>query len=227
MQIPTPNGAIRGYLAVPNAGSGPWPGIVIVHDIFGTNDDIRSITDRFAANGYLAVLPSLYSSGLQPLCVIKIFAQLRAGKGRAFDDLAAARQLLLDRPDCSGTIGMVGFCLGGSFALLAAQTDYAASAPYYGKLMADPAVLEGACPMVASYGGKDWMIRQTERERIRTALAKYGDKHEFKVYPDATHGFANRVPGARVWEFLRVRYDHAAAEDAWQRVLTFFGSHLH
>jgi carboxymethylenebutenolidase len=231
--IPSRNGEIEGYLALPQievSGPTPWPGVVVVHDLTGLSDDIRAITDRFATAGYVATAPNLYSRGGFPRCVRSMFGDLVAGRGRVFDDLDAARQLIANRHDCSGRVGVVGFCVGGGFALLAATRAFDASAPYYGDLPADLSVLEGACPIVASYGGRDPMpTLRGAAGKLRAALREHGVPHDVKEYPAAGHSFANRVVPGPLNLLLRVpgiAYHHESSEDAWQRVLAFFAEHL-
>jgi carboxymethylenebutenolidase len=221
-----------GYLAAPQAevsGPGPYPAVVIVHDAFGMGDDVRTIADRFATAGYLAVVPDLYTEGGFARCVRSVFGQLRAGRGRAFDDIEAARTLLLDRPDCSGRSGVVGFCMGGGFALAAAARGFDASAPYYGPLP-DEDVLAQACPVVASFGGRDFGELKGAAGRLEQTLSQHDIAHDVKEYPQAGHGFANRLPVGPFGPIIRLAtgmgYHHASAEDSWRRVLAFFAEHL-
>ncbi|MGH3626629.1 MAG: dienelactone hydrolase family protein, partial [Sciscionella sp.] len=158
VRITAADGTISGYLSEPQtevSGAPPWPGVVVVHDVLGVSDDVRQITDRFATAGYLALAPDLYSRGGMVRCVKAVFSQLLAAKGRAFDDVDAARNLLAGREDCTGKVGVVGFCMGGGFALVAAAREFDASAPYYGPLPKDESIFDGACPIVASYGRRD------------------------------------------------------------------------
>lgn len=194
MRIPI--GEILGYLSVPQpevSGPGPWPGVVVVHDAIGLSDDIRAITDRFATAGYVALAPDLYSRGGMVRCVKAAFSQMYAGSGQAFDDLEAARQALLSRGDASGKVGVAGFCMGGGFALVAAARGFDASAPYYGELPKKPAALDGACPVVASFGKKDLILRGSAA-RLEGLLTEHNVPHDVKEYPDAGHSFANRLP---------------------------------
>ncbi|SFP79090.1 carboxymethylenebutenolidase [Amycolatopsis arida] len=245
-RIPTQDGAIDGYLAQPE-GSGPWPGVVVVHDALGLGQDIRNIADRFAGAGYLAIVPDLYSRGGRLRCVKAVFQQLMAGHGRAFDDLDAARQCLMGRTppgsappspgarsmlagraDCTGKVGVVGFCMGGGFALAAASREFAASAPYYGQLPNDLSLLDGACPVVASFGRKDPTLRGAAAQ-LEDALRERDVPHDVKEYPDAGHSFANHLPFGPLNVLARVSgfgYHHESSEDAWRRVLAFFGEHL-
>ena len=97
----------RGYLAVPPPGAapGPWPGVVVIHEAFGLNDDIRNKADQFAAHGYLALAPDLFDGKSWIRCIRSAFQQLRAQRGPAFEALDAAREFLVARPDCTGKIG--------------------------------------------------------------------------------------------------------------------------
>ena len=229
LTISTPNGPVDGYLAVPSAevsGEGPWPGVVVVHDILGVGDDIKQITGRFASAGYVAVAPNLYSRGGAIRCVRGIFKAMSTGKGPAFEDIEAARTLIAGRDDCTGKIGVVGFCMGGGFALLAAPRGFQASAPYYGMVPKDLALIEGACPVVASFGGKDFSLKGAAG-KLDEALTRLDVPHDVKEYPDAGHSFANRISPAAVTKVLGFGYHHESSEDAWRRVLAFFRQYLH
>jgi len=227
VQIPVTGGQIGGYLAVPTS-DGPHPAVVIIHDLLGLSQDARRITDRFAAEGYLALSPDLYSRGGRFRCVKSVFKALNAAEGQAFDDIEAARRLLAARPDCSGKIGVVGFCMGGGFALVAAGREFDASAPYYGFLPKDLSVLDDACPMVASFGKKDLVLRGVAA-KLEAKLTEQGIPHDVKEYPDAGHSFANKLSLGPLNVLLKVTgtfYHHESSEDSWRRVLAFFGKHL-
>src|SRR5918994_5381090 len=146
-------GDVKAHLAVPPVGAGPWPGVVVLHESFGLTDDIRQQADRLASAGYLALAPDLFTAGGALRCLKSTFAALSSGTGPAYGDLEASRALLAGRPDATGKVGVLGFCLGGGFALMAATRGFDAAAPSYGPLPKDPAqALRGACPVVASYG---------------------------------------------------------------------------
>src|ERR1051326_9585670 len=108
----SPHGELRAYLALP-AGQGPWPGVVLIHDAFGMTRDLRAHADRFAADGFAALAPDLYTWGRKIGCIRATMANLGARSGRAFDDIDAARQWLAARGDCTGRVGVVGYCMGG------------------------------------------------------------------------------------------------------------------
>jgi hypothetical protein len=132
IELPLAHGSIPGYLAVPSDG-GPWPAVVVLHEVFGLNDDIRRISDRFAANGYLAFAPALFSRGPKPLCIVSVFRSLATGKGSAVDDIVAVAESLRADDRTTGTVGSAGFCMGGGFCLLLADRGvFDATAPTYG-----------------------------------------------------------------------------------------------
>ncbi|TVT03367.1 dienelactone hydrolase family protein, partial [Amycolatopsis bartoniae] len=228
MEIPVADGVIDGYLALPQrevSGEPPWPGVVVVHDAIGLTEDARNITDRFATAGYVALCPDLYSRGGFFRCVRSVFRDLSAGRGRTFEDISAARALLAARGDCSGKVGVVGFCMGGGFALVGATQGFDASAPYYGPLPADLSILDGACPVVASFGRRDPSLRGAA-ERLERELSARGVPHDVKEYPEAGHSFANQLHLGPLNVLARVAgvgYHRESSEDAWRRVLGFFG----
>jgi carboxymethylenebutenolidase len=222
-------GELRAYLALPR-GDAPWPGVVVIQDSLGLSDDIREQADRLAAGGYLAFAPDLYSGrGLR--CVIATMQQSRSGRGAAYEDIEAARRWLAERDDCTGRVGIIGFCMGGGFALLSApQYDFAAAAVNYGEVPDDARErLRGACPIVGSYGGRDLTLRGRP-ERLRDALRELEVPHDVKAYPDAGHSFMNRINVGPLLGPLvhvaRFNYHHPSAEDAWRRIFTFFDRHV-
>jgi carboxymethylenebutenolidase len=217
------------YLALPR-GEGPWPGVVVIQDALGLSDDIRGQADRLSAAGYIAFAPDLYSGrGLR--CVLATLRASRSGSGEAYEDIEAARRWLTDREDCTGRVGIIGFCMGGGFALLSApRFDFGAASVNYGEVPADAAQrLAGACPIVASYGRRDRVLRG-RAERLELALEALRVPHDVKEYPDAGHSFLNRINvgpalGPLVG-FVGFNYHHPSAEDAWRRIFTFFDVHL-
>jgi carboxymethylenebutenolidase len=229
LRFATASGELGGYLALP-LGEGPHPGVVVVMDALGLSDDIREQADRLAAAGYLAFAPDLYS-GRGIRCVVATLRASRSGSGPAYADIEAARALLVAREDCSGRIGIIGFCMGGGFALLCAPSGgYAASSVNYGEVPSDAAErLQGACPIVASFGARDPGLRG-RAQRLERALSAAGVEHDVKEYPDAGHSFLNRINmGPAFTPLLHVAgvgYHHPSAEDAWRRILGFFAEHL-
>lgn len=223
---------LRGVLGRPS-GDGPWPGVVVVHEAFGVTDVMRRQVERIAAAGYLALMPDLFTEG-GARCVMGVFRALRAGRGRAFEDLDRARRVLAEHPESTGRVGVLGFCMGGGFALVAAAgRGFEASSVNYGMLPRGELddALAGACPIVASYGGRDRSLRGAAG-RIESSLARLGVPHDVKEYPAAGHSFLNDAPtGSAATRLLTRRIlgagpEPESAADAWRRIEGFFAEHL-
>lgn len=229
-QVSGASPALRGVLARPH-GDGPWPGVVMLHEAFGVDDVMRRQARRLASSGYVVLLPDLFSQGGPRRCLVATFRALTKGQGRAFADIEASRQLLLARPDCSGRVGVIGFCMGGGFALLAATRDFDVSAPNYGVLPRDlDRAVSGACPVVASYGGRDRMLRGAAG-KLEQALERAGVPHDVREYPSAGHSFLNDSEAGPGWIRPLMRVSGAgpepeSARDAWARIEAFFAEHL-
>jgi carboxymethylenebutenolidase len=227
---PAPAGPLPGYLAEPD-GAGPWPGVVVVHDVVGLGRDTKRITDRFAQAGYLALAPALFRRGLRPRCVVATLRAQARGRGTAVDDLVAARDFLAADPRCTGRVGSVGFCLGGGFCLvLAPRGVFDATAPNYAPWPDDVSELPRSCPTVASYGGRDPMLRGAAA-RLEQMLTDGHVPHDVKEYPRVGHSFMNdwQLPNPVLRMIERtpgIAYAAPEAEDAWRRILAFFGEHL-
>lgn len=226
-RIDLPSGALTAYVV---GQENPAPGVVVLHEAFGLNDDIRRLTDRTASLGHVAVAPDIVEGG-RVRCLARAFGDLRRGRGPMLDRVYETVEWLRARPDVEGDrIGVIGFCLGGGFAfLLGISGRVQAVAPNYGK--APPAeALARSCPVVASYGGRDRYLRR-DPERVAAALSAAGVTHDLKVYPDAGHSFLNRPAGHRISRalsrpFLSLGYDADAADDTWRRIEAFFAEHL-
>jgi carboxymethylenebutenolidase len=203
----------------------------MVHDAFGPGDDMKEQADWLAAAGYVVVLPDLFDGKRAITCLKGTFAQLSAQRGPAFDRIDAARAELAASPECTGTVGVIGYCMGGGFALLlAGRPGWGASSVNYGPLPNNvEEVLAGACPMVASFGAKDKGLKGAA-DKVRSAAARAGVTADVKEYPQAGHGFLNRVsvppPLPVLLKVMGVGYEHDAAADAKRRILAFFDTHL-
>ncbi|MFD4181249.1 dienelactone hydrolase family protein [Rhodococcus sp. NPDC058514] len=224
--VDTGDGPIGAVLEMPS-GDGPWPAVVVAHDLLGLSVDIKNIVRRIADAGYLVLAPNLYSRGGRARCVTRVFRELIRRDGRAIDDLLAARTALIDREDCTGAVAIVGFCMGGGFALAMAPKGFDVSAPFYGVLPRHlDQALNGSCPIVASFGTRDPVLRGAG-PALERSLGRLGVAHDVKTYPGVGHSFANRLPvPAPLLRITGFAYGPDETEDAWRRVFAFLDAHL-
>ncbi len=230
--IPQPGdprgGELTGVLGVPD-GPGPFTPLVVVHELFGIDDAMRDHLERLRGMGYLVLMPNLYSRGGARRCLVATFRALRSGTGVAFDDIEAARSLLLARDDSTDRAGVIGFCMGGGFALLLAGSGgYGAASVNYGMLPSElDDALDGACPVVGTFGGRDLSLRGAAA-KLEAALVARGIESDVVEYPEAGHAFLNAIPnGTRLARItmgpmLRLGHRPAEADNAWARIDSFF-----
>jgi carboxymethylenebutenolidase len=230
-------GSMRGYLARPE-GDETLPGVIVYMEIFGINSHIRDVTERIAAEGFVALAPDYFhrtgpgielgydDAGMAE--GMKHLGQLDADQMIA--DSQAAIAALEGRSDVGGAgIGAMGFCIGGHMTYLSAcATGIKAAAAYYGGGIAAPKgpgggpSTVGRTPGIAGrihcyFGGQDPMISSDQVDAIRKALADAGVRHDIHVYPDADHGFHCDQ---------RASFNEAAAKDAWGRTVALFNDEL-
>jgi carboxymethylenebutenolidase len=237
LTIPTPRGDLSAYVATPSR-PGPWPGVVVIYDVMGMTHDVRNQAGWLADEGYLAVVPDIFRGRLKIACMISIMREARARTERSFEDIESSRAWLASQEDCTGAIGVIGFCMGGGLALLLApDSGFKASSVNYGTAPKDAYTadfLRLACPIVGSYGAKDRTLRGAA-DRLDRALTEVGVDHDVKEYPAAGHAFLNDHEGAGDGSILfsvfgklspGMGYHEASAQDARTRIIAFFDKHL-
>ena len=235
VKIQTERGSMPAYCAVPTTPP-PWPGVVVVHDFTGMSHDLRAQADWLASEGFLAVAPDLFYWGSRLGCLRTIMRDLGKRQGRSFDDIEAARAWLGNHDGCSGRIGIIGFCMGGGYALaLAPNRGYSAASVNYGGCPSDAERwLPDACPIVGSFGGADGSpLGRRAGRRLGRLLSEHDVPHDVKIYPGVGHGFMNDHDPADATLLLRflarvsgTKYDEAATKDARRRISEFFDTHL-
>lgn len=232
-RVPTPAGPLPTFVSVPGT-PGPWPGVVVIHDGVGMTTDLANQTRWLAEAGFLAAAPDLFRGGSLARCMREIVRDYSSWEGQTYEHIEAVRAWLSGRQDCTGRVGVIGFCFGGGFALsLAPGHGFVASSANYGPLPKDAErFFVGACPIIGSYGRRDRSNRHTAA-RLRSALEAAGVEHDVKEYPDAGHGFMNdHAPGEVpiLFRFLgatvHTRYHEDSTLDARARIVDFFRQHL-
>lgn len=216
VDLETRNGRTRAALGEPSAGGAP--GLVLIHEWWGLNDDMRSLVDRFAAEGFRALALDLYGGRVtsDPAVAMQLATELKTLKAIPLVEAAVAE--LKSRG--SARVGITGFCLGGAVALAAAchVGELAACVPFYGLPRPEHADWTRArAPILGHYGAKDPMVTE-ERVRGVQAAARQGGAHFDVEFYDAGHAFMRAGDPAA--------YHAPSAELAWTRTLEFLRRHL-
>jgi carboxymethylenebutenolidase len=215
---------LSAYIAEPQDGPPALPAVIVVHEWWGLNDHIRDVARRFAREGYVAVAPDLYSrQGHKVANDPNTAAQLMGGLKQAdgIEDLkTTAAWIRNQKRTRSSKIGIIGFCMGGSYALLlpCESKELSAAAPFYGEIPPDTKIRELSCPVFYAYDTNDGWINRSDVDRLQKALREFGKPGAVKLYPGCSHGFFNDTrPDV---------YNAEAAHDAWQQVLQLFSANL-
>jgi len=216
---PQGSGTMRGYFARP-AKPGKLPGVIVIHENRGLNPYVEDVARRVAVANFLAFAPD----ALTPLGgypgdeekAVQLFGQLDPSKRT--EDLLAAYSFLKSRPDCTGKVGAVGFCFGGTAVNMFAVRlpDLAAGVPFYGGQPSAADTAKIKAPLQLHYAGLDERIN-AGWPAYEEALKANGVKYEMFLYPGTNHGFHNDTTP---------RYDEEAAKLAWLRTIAFLNAHL-
>lgn len=226
VQFPSVTITVRAYVAMPKTGE-RRPAIIVVQEWWGLDDHMKDVARRYAAEGYVAIVPDLYSrlnNEVVPLSKPNRAGELMAALKQedGLKDLNATVAYLKSVPEVDAArIGVTGFCMGGSYALLLAcvNADIKATVPFYGQVPnPDTPLQKLVAPVLYIYGEDDGWITKADVQRLAAALKKYNKPGDVKTYPGAPHAFFN--------DTRKEVYRAAEAKDAWARALAFFRQHL-
>ncbi|MDJ0927871.1 MAG: dienelactone hydrolase family protein [Gammaproteobacteria bacterium] len=213
---------LTGYLARPSGDSAPTAGLIVIHEWWGLNENIRGVTERLAGEGYLALAVDLYGGEVadNPKGAMSLMQGLQSNGDAANDNLRQAFTYL-EEATGGGRIGVIGWCLGGRWSLNTAlllpdQID--AAVIYYGTIVTDPdRLVTLQMPIMGNFAENDPLIPLDSVTAFETNLRELGKEVDVKVYTGARHAFSN--PSGQA-------YDAEAAADAWQRSTAFLDRHL-
>jgi carboxymethylenebutenolidase len=228
--IPTKDGSIPAYRAMPMTNGKTFPIVLVVQEVFGVHEHIKDLCRRLGKAGYLAVAPALYARQGDPATVTdvqdlmtKIVAKVP--DTQVMSDLDATVAWAAKNQGDGNKLALTGFCWGGRIAWLYAAHNprLKASAAWYGRLVGPTNPLQPKnpidvvsqlkAPVIGFYGGKDAGIPQESIQQMREAVLNSGKTGNINVYPEAGHGFNADY---------RTSFNDAAASDAWKKMLVFF-----
>lgn len=211
-------GTAEGYLATPASAKGP--GVIVMQEWWGLNDNIKGIADRFAAEGYLALAPDLYHGKItkEPDEAGKMMMAMKMDE--AAKDMAGAYDYLKKHAACTGKVGSVGFCLGGGLSLyVSTLRPVDATVIYYGALPGvQPDLSKMAAPVLGHYAQNDGWASPEAAAALEKQLRDLGKSVEFHQYAGTEHGFFN--------DTRPEVYNTAASKQTWERTIAFYKKHL-
>jgi carboxymethylenebutenolidase len=210
---------VKGFVAAPST-AGKHPAIILIHEWWGLNDDIKAMAEKFANEGYVAIAVDLYGgkSATTTEDAQKLVASVRNNTGEAFNNLKAAVAYLKTREDVDqNALASVGWCFGGGWSYQMAVNDLgtAASIMYYGQFDPKDDFEHMKAHILGHFGEKDASIKVDTVNEFQAKLKTANGDHEVYIYPNVGHGFANERGGTNV------AYNKEAADLAWQRTLAF------
>ncbi len=215
--------AVSGWLAKPRGAKKGLPALIVIHEWWGLNDNVREEAERLAAEGYVALAVDLYGgqAATEVPAAMKLSQALTANPAPAEDNLRQAYAYLTGE-QAAPRVGSIGWCLGGRWSLRSAllmPKDIDATVIFYGSVNVPEAALEPlAMPILGLFGSKDPVIPLPTVAAFEANMKKLGKNAEIHIYEGAQHGFANPSSGAA--------YEPVAAEDAWGRATAFLRTHL-
>ncbi|NGP87548.1 dienelactone hydrolase family protein [Fodinibius halophilus] len=211
---------ITGYLARPEGANADAPGLIVIHEWWGLNDNIRMMTQKLAGEGYTALAVDLYKGKVTEKPDSAGTYARSVNENEAIDNLTQAYNYLKDQHEATA-IGTIGWCFGGGWSLRTALTHpkkIDATVIYYGRLVTDTAQLSKLqMPILGIFGSEDQGIPPKKVKEFESALNEVGVDNSIHIYEGARHAFASPSGG---------RYQKKAAEDAWKKTITFLAKHL-
>lgn len=213
-------GTMKGLLSKPKNTTKKLPGIIVVHENRGLNPYIKDVGRRAAVGGYISIAPDALTplGGYPGNDDLGRTMQRKRDRNEMLEDFIAAFEFLKNHPNCSGKVGVVGFCFGGwiSNMMAARVSDLAAAVPYYGRQPSEEDAANIKAPLLLQYGELDKRVN-AGWEAFEKILKENNIAYEVYFYPNANHGFHNNTTP---------RYDKAAAELSWERTMVFFDKYL-
>lgn len=213
---------VEGVLVKPAGVAEPLPGVIVIHEWWGLNDNVVAMARKVAAEGYTALAVDLYdgASAETPDQAMNLMQSAMGHPANLLDNLRQAYGYLSDAQGAS-RVASLGWCFGGGWSLrtaLALPTELSGAVVYYGQPVTDPAMLRTLqMPVLALFGGADTSIPADTVAAFERALDAAGVQNTVVTYPGAAHAFANPSGG---------RYDAEAATDAWARTTAFLADVL-
>ncbi len=213
---------LMGYLAMPADAAEPLPGLIVIHEWWGLNDNIRAAAERLAGEGYIALAVDLYDGQVAttPAQAQIYMGELMARQDAARNNIRQAHDYLT-RYALSPRVGVIGWCLGGGWSLQSAlllEGELDAAVMYYGRVETDEdSLADLSTPLLGLFAGQDQAIKLEDVEAFRATLQRLGKDATIHVYPGADHAFANPSGG---------NYNEIAAADAWERTVDFLRTRL-
>ena len=231
MQYSSQDGTqINAYLSQPGA-PGRYPGVIVAMEGMGLEDHMKDLTRRFAEQGYIAIVPDLYTREGRPASDKVLETLFSVPDSQTMGDLEGAALYLKSHSNANGKVGIIGFCSGGRYTLMFACTSKnvdAAVDSAGGHIIPDELtaarpkaaidmVADLSCPLLALFGEEDPNPSPEHAARLKEELDKHGKTYEFTMYPNAGHAF---------FADYRPSYHAVPAQDMWHRVLLFYEKYL-
>jgi carboxymethylenebutenolidase len=219
IQIVSDGHYLPAFWAHPDLG-GPFPGLVLLHDYWGLTAHVRSQARRFAELGYYVIAPDLFNRQVAdtPERAQQLFDEV---SGTALSYIAAALNALKSHHKCNSKIGLIGAGTGGKLALESAvfRDDLRALVIFYGlpDQIRPAEIRTMCCPMLGLFGQNDSTTPPERVEQLKQAAEHMNPEHEVVIYPDVGRGF---------FDDSRDTFQATAAQDAWNRAVTFLNHQL-